>query len=200
MSLTKNILFIHSGARHSASVTREILPKLESKLASKYAINVRYRDLEETELPLIDHQLLNAFFTKPEELTEAQKELLSVSEQLIDELKWADEIVIGAPIYNFSVTARLKAWIDLVCRAGLTFRYTENGPEGLLDINRAYLVVASGGTPIGSEIDFASGYLKQIAHFIGIKTVELIRADGSKHKRNDIIDHANLQLDELLAA
>jgi len=148
----------------------------------------------------LNNQLLNAFFAVPETLTQDQKELLSTSEMLIEELKWADEIVIGAPIYNFSVPARLKAWIDLICRSGLTFEYTENGPKGLLNISKAYVVIASGGTPIGSEIDFASGYLKQITKFIGINTVDVISADGSKHNRGEIIENANAQVNELLAA
>ncbi|MEO0699174.1 MAG: NAD(P)H-dependent oxidoreductase, partial [Pseudomonadota bacterium] len=89
----------------------------------------------------------------------------------------ADTIVIGAPIYNFGVPAAVKAWIDQVARAGITFAYTENGPKGLLEGKRAIIVVASGGTKVGSEIDFAIGYLKFALGFIGITNVELVAAD-----------------------
>src|SRR5690606_32013845 len=85
---------------------------------------------------------------------------------------------ITAPIYNFAIPASLKAWIDQVTRARRTFRYTEAGPEGLLKGKRAYIVFASGGVPLGSQVDFASGYLRHILGFIGITDVHFIAADG----------------------
>lgn len=199
------ILFIQSGANHQESVTREVsrcfLQRFQQQNQGEASIDVRYRDLEEVDLPLIDQGLLNAFFSKEKgNLSVTQKAQLSLSNQFIDELSWADVLVIGAPMYNFSVPARLKAWIDLICRAGLTFEYTENGPRGLLNISKAYLVVATGGTPVESEMDFASGYLKQIARFIGVDHAEVIHADGSKGKRDEIIGRASKQIDQLLAA
>lgn len=194
------LLVISSGAQHSASITREITENLKNKLQQKAILEVRYRDLEDTDLPLMDKHLMNAFFTSPDTLTGKQKNLLVESELLISELKWADEIVIAAPIYNFTVPARLKAWIDLVCRAGKTFVYSEQGPKGLLEVKKTYLVIASGGTPIGSDIDFASGYLEHIAGFIGLGSVEIIRADGSKHNREEIVQNADSQIVQLLAA
>jgi FMN-dependent NADH-azoreductase len=92
-------------------------------------------------------------------------------------LREADAVVLTAPIYNFSIPSTLKAWIDHVCRAGLTFHYTENGPQGLLEDRPAYLAMASGGVPFGSAADFASGYLKQVFRFIGIEDVRLIGAE-----------------------
>ena len=80
-------------------------------------------------------------------------------------------------IYNFGVPAALKAWIDQIARAGVTFKYTENGPVGLLDGKRAIIAVASGGTEVGSEIDFATGYMRHIMGFIGIHDVEVVAAD-----------------------
>ena len=127
-------------------------------------------------IPFIDEQWITANFTPMEERTPEHKAQLSYSDSLVEELKIADHIVIASPIYNFSVPAVLKAWIDMIARARLTFRYTENGPEGLLNNKTAYLVVASGGVPIGSELDFASRYLKQVMTFIGIDKVEVIDA------------------------
>ena len=89
----------------------------------------------------------------------------------------ADILVISSPIYNFSVTANLKAWIDNICRARLTFKYTEHGPKGLLQNKKAYVVLASGGTGVGSDIDFAGRYLKQVLNFLNITDVEIIAAD-----------------------
>ena len=90
----------------------------------------------------------------------------------------ADAVVLTVPVYNFSVPSVLKAWIDHICRAGVTFRYTEQGPQGLLDDRPVYLVMASGGMPFGSPADFASGYLRQVLKFIGIEDVRLIGAEG----------------------
>ena len=89
----------------------------------------------------------------------------------------ADVLVIGAPIYNFSIPASLKAYFDLVARAGLTFKYTENRPEGLLKNKKAYIVVSSGGTEIGSDIDFAGNYIKHFLGFLGITDVEFVKLD-----------------------
>ena len=112
--------------------------------------------LAKTDLPLITESHIGAYFTPADRRNDEQKSLLTISDQLISELKAVDTLVIGAPIYNFSVPAALKAWIDLVCRVGETFVYTENGPKGLLNIDKAYLVVPAGGTAIGSDIDFNS--------------------------------------------
>ena len=114
---------------------------------------------------------------------------------MIEELKSADTIVIGVPIYNFGIPARLKAWIDLVARAGVTFRYTEAGPQGLLENKRAIIATASGGVPVGSPADFATTYLKQVLAFIGITDVTIIAADqlavdpeGSVKKAQDAVE------------
>ena len=86
-------------------------------------------------------------------------------------------LVIGVPVYNFGIPTNLKAWVDMICRAGITFRYTEAGPEGLVTGKRAILVAATGGTPVGSEIDFATNYMRHILGFIGITDVQVVAAD-----------------------
>ena len=112
------------------------------------------------------------------ERSEEQAELAAISDTLIAELQAADTIVISSPVYNFGVPASLKAWADLVARAGTTFKYTENGPVGLLEGKKAYITAASGGTPIGSDMDFMSSWLTFFLGFLGIKDVEVIAADG----------------------
>jgi FMN-dependent NADH-azoreductase len=99
------------------------------------------------------------------------------AEALVAELQAADTLVIGAPIYNFGVPAALKAWIDQVARAGVTFRYSETGPVGLLSGKRAFIVAASGGTEAGGGMDFATGYLRHVLGFLGIADVTLVAAD-----------------------
>ena len=91
------------------------------------------------------------------------------------------DLVIGLPIYNFSVPAAMKAWIDQIARVGVTFNYSENGPVGLMKKKRAIILLASGGTKVGSDIDFASEYMKHILGFIGITDVTIIAADALMH-------------------
>ena len=122
-----------------------------------------------------------------------------MSGALIEEIKAADVIVIGVPIYNFGVPASLKAWVDQIARAGVTFRYTENGPQGLLDGKRAIIALASGGTAIGSDIDFASDYLRHIMGFIGITEVEIVAADQMMMNGEGALSKAAAQIDALAA-
>ena len=173
---TKTILQINSSGRFDGSLTRQLSDLVVRQLnRDNPELRLVSRDLA-TGLPFIDEQWIGANFTAPEERTDTHKDVLSFSDQLVAELAQAEHIVIASPIYNFSIPAVLKAWIDLVARAQLTFRYTENGPEGLLKGKKAYLAIASGGVPIGSEMDFASRYLKQVLGFIGIDDVTVIDA------------------------
>jgi FMN-dependent NADH-azoreductase len=106
-------------------------------------------------------------------------------------------LVIGSPVYNFSVPAALKAWIDQICRVGVTFKYTPDGPVGLLSGKRAIIVIASGGTSIGSDIDYASGYLKHIMDFIGIHDVTIIAADALGKDAKAKLAAANVDIESL---
>lgn len=168
-----SVLLVEASARKSGSTSRELALHLLGRLRPGRVIR---RDVADG-LPIITEDWVNANFTKPEDRTHEHRETLSLSDSLVEEVKAADTIVIATPIYNFSVPASLKIWIDLVARAGLTFRYTPEGPVGLLEGKKAYILVTSGGTPAGSDIDFASGYLKHFLGFIGIHDVEIIAAD-----------------------
>ena len=123
---------------------------------------------------------------------------LATADALIGELADADVVVIGAPIYNFGVPAALKAWVDMVARARLTFRYTENGPEGLLTGKKAYVVVPSGGVPVGSEVDFATPYLRHALAFIGITDVKFVGAKGADRDGGKALDAARAHIAELI--
>ena len=171
--MPRTVLHIDSSARKTGSVTRDLSARAVARLSADSVIR---RDLADA-LPQIDEDWIAANLTPADQRSAAQVEKLALSDQLIGEIKAADTLVIGMPIYNFSVPAALKAWIDLVARAGLTFRYTDAGPQGLLSGKRAIVVLASGGTKSGSEIDFATGYIRHVLGFIGITDVDLVAAD-----------------------
>jgi FMN-dependent NADH-azoreductase len=171
-----NILRIDSSARIEGSVTRELSASLAAELAGPDGV-VSVRDVAATPPAVVDAAWVGANFTSPDARTDAQRAELANSDALVAELEAADRIVIGVPVYNFSVPASLKAWIDQIGRVHRTFRYTQDGPEGLLDGSKtAWLVVASGGTALDSEIDFATPYLRHVLGFIGITDVRVIDA------------------------
>jgi FMN-dependent NADH-azoreductase len=174
--MTTEILRIDASARRNGSVSRDLASRIIDQFGATATLKVTSRDLADP-LPLIDENWVNANFTAPGDRTEEQTQRLSQSDNLIAELQAADVLVIGLPVYNFSVPAAFKVWIDLVARAGVTFRYTENGPEGLLQGKRAIVAVASGGTEIGSEYDYATGYVRHVLGFLGIRDVVFVAAD-----------------------
>ncbi|MEM9921566.1 MAG: NAD(P)H-dependent oxidoreductase [Bacteroidota bacterium] len=171
------VLKINASARKQASTTRKLVDKIASKLALADDLTFIERDLTETELPLLTEEMVASFYTPPTDRTPEQKAIIAASDTLVAELQKADVLVIGAPIYNFSVPANLKAWIDLVARVGVTFQYSENGPKGLLEGKKAYIAIASGGTAFRSTADFASDYLKHFLVFLGIEDITFIAAD-----------------------
>tara|TARA_B100000787_G_scaffold37175_1_gene26167 strand:- start:617 stop:1210 length:594 start_codon:yes stop_codon:yes gene_type:complete len=191
--MTHTVLNIQASARHDGSVTRQLSDKILTEIAADQTIT---RDLA-TGLPLLDAAWLAANFTLADDRTDVQRETLALSDSLITEIKQADTIVIGSPVYNFSVPAVLKAWIDQIARVGVTFKYTPDGPVGLLSGKRAIIVIASGGTPVGSDIDFASSYLKHIMGFIGITDVTIIAADALGNDADAKIAAANDDIKQL---
>ncbi|MCM2129508.1 FMN-dependent NADH-azoreductase [Larsenimonas rhizosphaerae] len=140
--------------------------------------SVTVRDLAENPLPMLDGELVGAMRPSDATLTPRQQDALDLSDALINELKAHDVIVMAAPMYNFSVPIQLKAYIDLVARAGVTFRYTENGPEGMIDGKRALVLTTRGGIHKDSPEDFVAPYLRTFLGFIGISDVEIIYAEG----------------------
>ncbi|MEO0379143.1 MAG: NAD(P)H-dependent oxidoreductase [Pseudomonadota bacterium] len=187
-------LHIDSSARFQGSVTRD----LSALIVDKFQGPVIRRDLTEA-LPQITENWVNANFTPADQRDATQIDTLALSDQLVDELKAADTIVIGVPVYNFGVPAALKAWVDLVARAGVTFKYSETGPVGLLDGKRAILAVATGGTTVGSDIDFATGYMKHVLGFIGITDVQVIAADRVMAQGEEAVANAKADIQKLAA-
>lgn len=177
MSKIQKILRVDASGRKNGSISRKLANHTIDHFASMGAVQVNHRDLTET-IPFVDEDWIGANFTPADQRTETHKSKLAFSDTLVEEVQAADTIVVSTPIYNFNVPAALKAWIDMTARVGLTFKYTQDGPVGLLDNKRAIVLVASGGTPMGSEIDFATPYLRHAFGFIGIKDVTFIAADA----------------------
>ena len=173
------ILHITASIRGSdESVSRNLSDTLVGSLAAGPGTKIITRDLSSNDLPFISADRFAANLSSPADRSDEQKELAAIADELIAELQTADTIVMGVPIYNFSVPATVKAWADLVARAGTTFKYTENGPVGLLEGKKAYIAVASGGTLVDSEIDFMTPWLRFFVGFIGITDVRMVAADG----------------------
>lgn len=193
--MNKQLLRVDASMRKTGSQSRELAEQLTAKLKTKESFNIVNRDLTEA-IPQINEDWINANFTDPSDRTEQQKASLAFSDLLVSELKQADTIVIATPIYNFGVPAAFKAWIDMVARARETFRYSDNGPVGLLKNKRAYVIVTSGGTELGSEIDFVSGWLKHVLGFIGIEQVTFIDSSGLM-KSSEVFSNATDTISQL---
>ncbi len=139
--------------------------------------NVVVRDLAASPLPQLDADVLTGF-SAAEGLTPSQQEAKALSEALIAEVAAADRLVIGVPMYNFGLPTQLKSWIDYLCRAGVTFRYTEQGPVGLLADKPVLLVVATGGLHRGTQTDLAVAHIRTVLNFVGLKNITIAYAEG----------------------
>ena len=170
-----SILRIDASARKQGSASRTLTDDLINDLPGA---NVVTRDLADQPMPHLTEDWVSGTFTPSDARTEAQTRALALSDRLVAELQEADLLVISTPVYNFGVPSALKAWVDQVARAGVTFRYTETGPEGLVTGKRAVIVAASGGTPAGAPHDFAVSYLKQVLGFLGVTDVRVVDASG----------------------
>lgn len=176
------LLHIDSSVRQTGSLSRQLSGEFVAKWqAGNTAGAVVRRDLVANPLPHLTEQLIGAYFTPAEQRNAEQAHVIKTSDALVDELLGADTIVIGAPMYNFSISSGLKAWIDHVARAGRTFRYGANGPEGLVTGKKVYVFVASGGVyseGSAAAYDHVTTYLRVALGFIGLTDITFIRAEG----------------------
>ena len=196
--MTTHILEVSASARDEGSMSRLLTRDLLKALEDRHGdITVTRRNVAEG-LPFVNADWVVATNTPEEERSDAQRRTLAFSDELVQELMAADILVLGAPIYNFSVPATLKAWIDLIARVRLTFRYTENGPVGLLEGKKAYVLTPSGGVPIGSPVDFATPYLRHALKFVGITDVHFVGAQGADRGNDQALDDARALIAELV--
>jgi FMN-dependent NADH-azoreductase len=179
-----------------------------SRLASEFVAKafpgaeVIERDLARDPVPHLDGERFSAFLSKKESRDEKQAAIVAYSDALIDELRRADAIVIGMPMYNFGVPSQLKAWIDHVARAGETFRYTAEGPVGLITGKKAYIFATRGGTYAGTPADTQTPYLRDFLAFIGITDAEFVYAEGlaiSDASRNAGLTAAKQKMESLVS-
>jgi len=194
-----NVLRVDASARREDSLTRTLADRMIAGLRQHApTLTVTRRDVAQ-DVPFVDAEWVQANFTDPDARSATQRHTLSGSDALVAEAMRADVWVIGAPIYNFGVPASLKAWIDQIARARLTFRYTEHGPQGLLSGKKVYILTASGGTGVGSDIDFATPWLIFVLGFLGITDIEIIAADRVMARGDDARHSATDRIDALLA-
>ncbi|NNF91445.1 MAG: FMN-dependent NADH-azoreductase [Boseongicola sp.] len=195
--MTTRILRLDASARTEGSVSRELNDRIVDRFNRDGAVDVKRRDLAETPLPFLDAQWIGANFTPADDRNAEQDTALALSDELIAEVQNADILLFGLPIYNFGVPATLKAWVDLIARAGVTFEYSQYGPKGLLEGKRAIISVASGGTEVGSDFDFATTYLRHILAFIGITDVIIVAADRLSLDAEAALEKAREEIEAL---
>ena len=178
----KKILHIISSPRGNASLSIKLGNAIIDKIKAEYpGSTVKETNLVTQHFPHLEEAHLTSFFTPPESRTPANLEAIKHSDEAIQELMDADIIVIGAPLYNFSIHSALKAWIDHIVRAGITFKYDESGVHGLINQKKVYIAFSAGG--IYSEgpwkpFDFVEPYLRHILGFIGLTDITIFRVEG----------------------
>ena len=187
---------IDSSARKEGSISRSLAKKLINKI-KKSDDEVIYRDLDD-EMLFVSGLTESGMKIPEDKQTDGHKKMFQLSDKLVEELKDSDVIIISAPIYNFGPPATLKAWSDLAARVNTTFKYTPDGKRiGLLKDKKAYLVITSGGTKIGSEEDFLTPWLKLMLNFFGIMDVKIISADQMAIDYEKSIAKAEKEIDDL---
>jgi len=176
--MTHSILHIDASIKPEGSISKDLTRSIVDRLRSAHPDSeLTYRDLGANPLPEADAAWIAAVNTPSEQRNADQAGIAALSDQLIAELKAADTVVIGLPVYNFNLPSQLKTWLDQMARAGETFHYTEAGPAGLVSGTRAIIAYTSGGTRFGSDIDFASTYLRHMLGFFGITDVQFVASD-----------------------
>ncbi|MFD1873239.1 FMN-dependent NADH-azoreductase [Hymenobacter bucti] len=178
-----NILHIISSPRKGDSYSIKLGNGLVEKLqAANPGSTVKVHDLTNKPFPHLEEAQLQSFFTPAESRTPEQQEAIRHSDEAIAEIQAADTIVIGAPLYNFGIPSTLKAWVDHIARAGVTFRYGANGPEGLIKGKKVYVALSSGGVYSEGQMasyDFVAPYLKAVLGFLGMTDVTVARVEGT---------------------
>ena len=179
----KKILHIITSPRGDASMSIKLGNAIVEKIQATYPNStVKVKDLATNLFPHLEEAHLTSFFTPAENHTAENMEAIKHSEEAIREIKEADIIVIGAPLYNFSIPSTLKAWIDHIARAGITFKYDETGPQGLIKGKKIYIAIASGGIYSDGPYkvaDFVEPYLKFMLGFLGMTDISVFRIEGT---------------------
>jgi FMN-dependent NADH-azoreductase len=198
------ILQINSSARREASHSTRVANRLVQRLRDADPdASVNVRDLSDTPHPIMDEAALAALFTPEAQRSPEQTARVALDDALIAELQAADVVVLGVPMYNFGVPAQLKNWIDAISRAGVTFRYGDNGPEGLLKAKKVYVALARGGKYRNTPADSQVPYLMTVLTFLGMNDIRFVYAEGlamGAESEQSAIASAYEQIEEALVA
>ncbi|HYD79713.1 MAG TPA: NAD(P)H-dependent oxidoreductase [Paucimonas sp.] len=202
------LLHLDSSVLNDNSVSRQLTARIVAQFrAAQPELEVAYRDLGSDAPAHLSADILATRFVPVEHWSAEQQREAALTEQLLQEFLAADVVVIGAPMYNFSIPTQLKAWIDRIAQAGRTFKYTENGPVGLAGGKKVIIVSSRGGVFSTSEtmraMDFQEDYLRAVMGFLGITEVSIVRAEGvsmGTEAKGKALQAANHEIEELLAA
>ena len=174
-----NILQINASARREGANSTRVADSIVARLqATNPGAKLSVRDLALAPHPVLDEAALSALFTPAALRSPEQDARVALDDALIAEIQAHDTIVLGVPMYNFGVPAQLKNWIDAIARAGVTFRYTDKGPEGLLKGKKVFVALARGGLYRGTDMDSQVPYLKTVLGFLGLTDVSFVYAEG----------------------
>jgi len=190
-------LFTSGG--QSSALSREFV---DAWTAENPGARVIRRDLAADPVPHLTAERFQAFLAKPETRTPEQQAIAGYSDALIAELQAADVIVIGLPMYNFGLPSTLKAYFDHIARAGITFRYTEKGPQGLVNGKKVYVFAARGGLYAGTPLDTQTAYVRDFLRFLGLDDVEFVYAEGlamGDARKADALQAASLAIRRIAA-
>lgn len=196
-----NVLVVNSSINGEQGNSNKLVQSFINALAEKEEITIEQLDLNSEPLGHLSSEEMQAWMTAPEQRSEQQHQLAGISDKYVEQVKKADILVLGVPMYNFGIPSALKAWIDRIARAGVTFRYTENGPQGLLTDKKVYVMAARGGMYAGTPKDTQSSYLKDFFAFIGLTDVEFIYAEGlamGEESASNAFSKANEKIIELI--
>lgn len=197
------ILQINASARSSGANSTRLADAITARLQARNpGAALELRDLARNPHPVLDEAALGALFTPLEQRTAEQQARVALDDALIEQVQGADVIVLGVPMYNFGVPVQLKTWLDAIARAGVTFRYTESGPEGLLKGKKVYVALARGGIYRDTPADSQVPYLKTILGFLGMGDVEFVYAEGlamGSEGADKAFAAAQAQIDALIA-
>lgn len=202
MTTSTQILLVNSSILGDGGQSRALAEHFKAQAAKRDQLTISERDLVAAELPHLNSTELASWTTSEAERNSEQHELASRSEELIKELFEHDVLVLAVPMYNLGIPSQLKVWFDRVLRAGKTFRYTENGPQGLVEGKRVIILAARGGLYAGTELDSQTTHLKSMLGLMGISEVDFIYAEGlnmGQSARDASIDEARQAIESLIA-
>lgn len=197
---TQRVLRIDSSVSGSQGQSSLLADELIKTIQQKHAIEVTRRDLNAQPFPHLNGEILAALGMSSEQRTPEQQAWASSADQVIDELKNSDILVMAMPMYNFGVPSTVKAWMDYAARAGETFQYTQNGPEGLLKNKTAYILSTRGGMHYGQASDGQTVVVDTFLNFLGIKKIHWVYAEGiaMRDHKSSTMDHAKEHIHELV--